>query len=101
MKPGTRVKVTNPEAGYSFLKNATGEVVGYYDRPIWARGAPRYDLRVRLDREFNFENRVVEDNEWNFYRWELSPLTDPKAETFIESIKKLSTAQPIREKEPA
>lgn len=64
-----------------------GTVTGFYYGPWDAPRFEGYCVMVKADHHRSGDPRW--DNDWCCHPRDLAPLTDPKAERFIESIKKL------------
>ena len=84
-KVGQRVKIANPEAGYECLRGLVGVVDGHPDSPS---ARHRWTWAVDFGREISYPDGTV-SRFCKFNEYELAPLTDPKADAFIESLKNL------------
>lgn len=88
-KVGQRVRVINPERGWESMSGLQG-IVTSTDPSNFVRSLkPPYDYGVTLDRAV--ETFTGPSASFKFYAWELAPLTDPKADAFIEKLKKLGS----------
>lgn len=81
-KVGQRVRVVH--AIETKLIGLEGVIVRFDDLPP----KPESCWIVRLPVSFSAPGRLADD-EWCFRPCDIAPLTDPKAEAFLESIKRL------------
>lgn len=87
-KVGQRVRVANPHPAREAMRGLEGVVnrIGVHG---YAWAATIHGADAAMARAGHIFLSSSSTDSWAFYEGELAPLTDPKADAFIEQIKRL------------